>query len=396
VVSEPADPITLSPTQWPALDGIRALAVLAVFLLHNDLWVRIHNGGYGVEIFFVLSGFLITTLLLREHHRLGRIRLWRFWSRRLARLYPALIALVATSATYAALSHRSDLPGQHRLDTAANIARSVLPPLFYVTNLFLPQHHYFGGHVHTWSLAVEEQFYVVLPLVLIVVLRQRHAREILLIAVTGLAVAFQLWRLLLWRYAYANHVLQPVRWWYPNYVRVFIETDRADTLLYGVLLAAAIWYFGSCRWLQRVLVWSAPLALVFVTWIVTIGPRRIFGLVYYPHLVFGVACALVVGGIVVRPAGPLSVTLALAPLVWFGQRSYSFYLWHFLIIRAFISDTQFGLGAPAVTAVRFCLSLVAAAISTAFIERPIRSWWNARLDAPAAWPPPVTSALLAH
>jgi len=384
--------VPAGPGYWPALDGLRAIAVLAVFLLHNGRWITVHNGGYGVEMFFVISGFLITTLLLREHARRGRVRLVRFWSRRLARLYPALVVMVATSATYAALSHRTDLPGQHRLDTAPNIFRSVAPAVLYLTNLFLPQHHYLGGHVHTWSLAVEEQFYLVLPILLVIVLRRRHAQRILLVGVTALAVGAQVWRLCLYRYAYVDHVVSSSKWWYPKYVRVLVETDRADTLLWGVLLALVLWYLPSRQRLIGAIDALAPFGFVYVMWVVTIGPRRVFGSVYYPNLVFGAAAAIVVGGVVLQPERRLARTLGLSPLVWMGRLSYSFYLWHFLIIRAFINDHQFGLGPAGVTALRLVVCLAAAWISYTVIEQPFRTWFNTRHAEAPPWPAPAPSS----
>jgi peptidoglycan/LPS O-acetylase OafA/YrhL len=378
--------------RWPALDGVRALAVISVFLLHNHIWLSLHNGGYGVVIFFVLSGFLITTVLLREHHRSGTIRLFRFWSRRLARLYPALVVMVATSATYAALSHRADLPGYRHLDTAVNIGRSVVPPLFYVTNLFLPQHHYFGGHVHTWSLAVEEQFYVVLPIVLVVILKRRHAREWVLYGAATLAIGCQVWRFLLYRYAYTDHVMDASRWWYPRYVRVLIDVDGSDALLWGVLLAAIIWYAVSHSRVVEAISHLAPMGFGYVAWVIILAPRQVYGSMYLPNVAFAAACAVLIGGLVLRPSQPLARMLGTSPLVWMGKLSYSFYLWHFLIIRAFISNTQFGLAPPAVTLLRFLLSLGAASVSYFLVEQPFRAWFNARQAIPAAWPAPVPVA----
>ena len=90
--------VPAAPSYWPALDGLRALAVVAVFLLHNGLWVTIHNGGYGVEIFFVISGFLITGLLVDEYARSRRISLRRFWGRRVRRLVPPLVHRLVSRA----------------------------------------------------------------------------------------------------------------------------------------------------------------------------------------------------------------------------------------------------------------------------------------------------------
>jgi peptidoglycan/LPS O-acetylase OafA/YrhL len=392
---EPGPTTTVGPIgYYPAIDGLRAIAVLAVFLLHNGIWVTAPNGGYGVELFFVISGFLITGMLLREFDRLDRLRLGRFWSRRLARLYPALVVLVATSATYAAISHRADLPGGHRLDTAPAIARSVIPALTYTTNLRLDQHHFFGGHVHLWSLAVEEQFYLVLPLVLWVVLPRKRAKAILIGGVTTLLVGWHLWRWFLYRYAYVNHAVTGSHWWAPYWVRVIVETDRADTLLAGVLLAAVFWTIEPGPRVGRALSVAAPFGLAYVIWVIRIGPHRIFGQWYWPNLFFGAAAALLIAGVVLRPRSVTARLLSIPPLVWLGKISYSFYLWHFLIIRAFIADHQFGWSAPAVTGLRFAASTGAAAASYLLVEQPVRTWFNARQDAPGRWAPPDPATIL--
>ncbi|HEX9374576.1 MAG TPA: acyltransferase, partial [Roseiflexaceae bacterium] len=162
----------------PGLDGLRAIAVLAVLLYHADLpWMP--GGFLGVEVFFVVSGYLITGLLLAEREQTGRVNLGAFWLRRARRLLPALFALLAATLAFAVLF----LP-----DEVAGLRGDVLAALGYVTNwgLIFSQRSYFEtvGRPpllqHLWSLAVEEQFYLLWPLLLLLGLRRLDRRRMLL------------------------------------------------------------------------------------------------------------------------------------------------------------------------------------------------------------------------
>src|SRR3954449_1018195 len=159
----------------PGLDGMRALAVVAVMLYHaNHTWL---SGGFlGVEVFFVISGYLITLLLIAEHERNGTIRLGQFWLRRARRLLPALFVMMGLLATYLALFNRRP-QGRTRGDFLGGV--------LYGSNwyqIFVGQGYTtaeaFAPLRHLWSLAVEEQFYLVWPLVMVVVLRTKAATRL--------------------------------------------------------------------------------------------------------------------------------------------------------------------------------------------------------------------------
>ena len=159
----------------PALDGLRAIAVLAVMLYHGG--VALTGGGFlGVDIFFVLSGFLITTLLLLEFEGTGRLDLPAFWGRRARRLLPALFVVLVVVLVYAAF-----LSGQ----AADSIRADVLAALFYVSNWWFiaSGNSYFEQFqdpsplTHTWSLAIEEQWYLLLPLALVLLLPRVRSRR---------------------------------------------------------------------------------------------------------------------------------------------------------------------------------------------------------------------------
>ena len=162
----------------PALNGLRGLAVMGVVAYHLQLgWAQ---GGYlGVDLFFVLSGFLITTLLLEEWVGAGRINLVAFWGRRARRLLPALFLVVAALALYLICNARFGGPGANGLIDLSGLRGDAIATLLYVNNwhLIFAHQSYFAQFStpsplqHTWSLAIEEQFYLVWPLLLLVLLR---------------------------------------------------------------------------------------------------------------------------------------------------------------------------------------------------------------------------------
>ena len=152
-------------THVPGLDGLRGLAVIGVLLFHSNQLLR---GGYlGVDLFFVLSGFLITSILIEEHKRAGTINLKAFWIRRARRLLPALLALMPTVALYArTLAKPSELPSL-RGDALATLAYVANWRAIFVKRSYWEMFAAPSPLEHTWSLAIEEQFYVVWPLVVV-------------------------------------------------------------------------------------------------------------------------------------------------------------------------------------------------------------------------------------
>jgi peptidoglycan/LPS O-acetylase OafA/YrhL len=159
--------------RWPALDGLRAVAVCAVILTHT--WVSQFPGGWiGVDVFFVLSGFLITGVLLREDGETGTISLLRFYRRRAVRLLPAVLVMLPI-VVVAAYVFRPGL--------ASATLRMAIFTVVYSANWFAASHQPTGLLSHTWSLSVEEQFYLVWPVLLILMLRWRSARLALVLTI---------------------------------------------------------------------------------------------------------------------------------------------------------------------------------------------------------------------
>src|SRR5437868_5922421 len=205
----------------PGLDGLRAIAVAGVFLYHSRIdWLP--GGFLGVDLFFVLSGYLITSILLVEWEARNRIDLRRFWARRARRLLPALVVVVLASLILAAIFARSDLD-KTRGDAVSS--------LLYYTNwhLIIASHSYFNvmGNPsllqHLWSLAVEEQFYVIWPLLLVPGLVLVGRKRLPLLVVAGIAGSAALMWLL-------YKPSDPSRVWYGTDTRAFL-------LLMGILLA---------------------------------------------------------------------------------------------------------------------------------------------------------------
>lgn len=332
---------------WPALDGLRAVAVLLVIAYHGERSLAPRGGAIGVTMFFTLSGFLITTLLLRERARSGRIRLGRFYWRRALRLLPALVTLVGVACAYAWLTGNQE----QTLSAAVGV-------LLYVGNWLRTVHDTEGLGLleHTWSLSVEEQFYLVWPLAVLaaaaLVSKARQAEAVLMLAVGG-SLASLLWRLQLWD-------ADEPRW---SAARLYNGTDAvADQLLVGAALAAAlaIWdrrhppaatgelpvrergvtgelpvrggsFFGFVGSV------AAPLALAYVVFVARVHPggdslandRRYLE---WGSLTFALAAAVVVLGCVRAGDRWLPRLLSLPPLVAIGKVSYGLYLWHFPVI----------------------------------------------------------------
>src|SRR5262245_21094061 len=200
----------------PELDGLRAVAVMSVLLMHGGM-PGFHWGYIGVDLFFVLSGYLITSILLREQLRTGQISLLSFYQRRALRLFPALAVLCIVFLAYAFFVLRDPTQG----------LREIVVVALYLSNwtraagLNFPE--WLG---HTWSLAIEEQFYLLWPLVLLAISAARRPIPLLL-AVAGAIVAVSCWRLTLVMHGASTD-------------RLYNGTDtRADALLMGVALALA-------------------------------------------------------------------------------------------------------------------------------------------------------------
>ncbi|HMA47716.1 MAG TPA: acyltransferase, partial [Frankiaceae bacterium] len=286
-----------------ALDGVRGLAVLAVLFFHAGMpWAR--GGFLGVDTFFVLSGYLITVLLLRESRETGGVSLRRFWARRARRLLPALLLVLAALVAYA-----TTLPAEAR----PRLRGDALATLGYVANWrFVAQAEDYFTHTgppsplrHTWSLGVEEQFYLLWPLLFLVALRLRRPRA----AVVGLAS--------LGTVASAVAMARMADGG-ASVARLYYGTDtRISSLLVGCLLAAVLGRFPGERPLRRAsaraltaLAALAGVAVTGVLWVTADVERLWRG----GFLIAAVATAAVVAGVALDPRGPIGRLVAAPPL----------------------------------------------------------------------------------
>ncbi|MBO0864934.1 MAG: acyltransferase, partial [Mycobacterium sp.] len=369
----------------PALDGLRAVAVVLVLADHGGI-PGMSGGFLGVDIFFVLSGFLITSLLLDELGRSGRIDLAGFWIRRARRLLPALMLMVLTVAV-----------GRQLFPTEAimGLRDDAIATFFWAANwMFVAQKtDYFTQGAppsplqHAWSLGVEEQYYIGWPLLLIAVAvllaaRARRRDRPALLGGVRLAV-FLLATLGMLASAAVAIILSSTR------DRVYFGTDtRAQALLTGAAASALLvgdwpalnhgWSLIRTRWgkwIARLLPVIGLAALAMAAHYAT-GSGREFrhGLL----TAVAVAAVLVIAPVALDQRGPVAMVLSWHPLVWLGTISYGVYLWHWPIFLV-LNGERTGWSGLSLFAVRCAATLAASAASWWLIERPIRQWHPARV-----------------
>lgn len=343
----------------PALDGLRALAVLAVLFYHADvLWLP--GGFLGVEIFFVISGYLITSLLLAEYRANQSINLKQFWQRRARRLLPALFAMILAVLVYAVIF----LP-----EEVASLRADVLAAFVYVTNWYLivAEQSYFEvmGRPsllrHLWSLAVEEQFYLLWPLIFAFLLTRLKSRAAMLVLMAGALISA------LWMGIQFYPDTDPSRIYYGT-----------DTRAAGLLLGAALAFVALPREIKS----NARKWLLDGVGVLALGALIVACLAlseFDPFLyqggmlVVGALTALVIAAAAAPQSPWFASLLGFGVLRWIGLRSYSLYLWHwpiFMVTRPQL-DTPLE-GAPLLV-LRFALTFALAEISYRVVELPIRN-----------------------
>jgi peptidoglycan/LPS O-acetylase OafA/YrhL len=424
----------------PALDGVRALAVSAVLAFHAG--VAVLPGGFlGVDAFFVLSGFLITSLLLAEHAGTGRIALGRFWARRARRLLPALLlALVATVVAAHFLAHPGDL-GPLRGDALAALAYLANWRMIYRGSDYFTQTSAPSALQHTWSLGIEEQFYLLWPLIVVALLallgrRRPSAADadppragtgdaaqpadaggpagaghtlgvdgnaaVEHAAGTGASAGGRParsgrspagWVLVALCVAgAAASGLAQARLYSPADVnRAYFGTDtRAVALLIGCALAAALAHRRRpARDWHPVLGIAALAGALGVAWLWTHATGSSPWL-YRGGMVAGALCvAAVIAHAVTSPGSPTARVLALAPLVWIGRISYGLYLWHWPVFQ-FLDAGHTGLRGPALLLARLAVTVLLSVASYVLVEEPIRHGRTLRRDG--VWAPVATAA----
>jgi peptidoglycan/LPS O-acetylase OafA/YrhL len=365
----------------PGLDGLRALAVLAVIAYHLNLgWAQ--GGLLGVGIFFTLSGYLITDLLMAQHAASGRLQLLSFWQRRARRLLPALFVMLAVVAGWVALMQRGQLPALRGAMAAA---------AGYVSNWWLIAQNssYFARFGppsplgHLWSLAVEEQFYLIWPWLILLGLRLTRgqpdkSRRNWLVGITLVLAA-------------ASTALMALLY-HPGYdpTRVY---DGTDTRAFALLIGAALAFARPSRQMpadpgrrSRLLLDGAGAAGLLVIGVLIWRTSQYSPFLYRGGMVLlSVATAAVVLA-VASPAGRIGRLLGCRALRWIGVRSYGIYLWHYPIIV--LTTPASGAESLARGSLQVGASIAIAALSWRFVEEPIRHGaigrWVAQLRS-GAW-----------
>jgi len=375
----------------PALDGVRAFAVVAVMMYHGGL--SITTGGFmGVDTFFVLSGFLITSLLVSEWRQSLTIRLGAFWARRARRLLPALLLMLLFVAFFASVIVPKGTYPALRLDALAT--------LLYVSNwhFILVNSNYFNETaaasplIHTWSLAVEEQFYLIWPLVVLGILRVTKSLQVLFAVCCAAAVGSAVEMYLLFRHTLSTN-------------RVYLGTDtRAQCLFIGCALAVGLVLLTKRSHAEGRLaegeLWSpaarrgrtlcavlglAGAVIAVVIWVATSTTSS------FPYeggfFVIGLGTAGVILSVVGAPRSPVPRLLSLAPIRYIGRISYGLYIWHWPLF-IWLNAARTGLAGYELFAVRAAVTLAVAVASYHLVEQPIRQGsflrnWRAWVAVPS-------------
>tara|TARA_Y100001970_G_scaffold33139_3_gene41171 strand:- start:13564 stop:15600 length:2037 start_codon:yes stop_codon:yes gene_type:complete len=347
----------------PGLDGLRALAVVAVIAYHSEI-ESVPGGFLGVEIFFVISGYLITALLLEEFNLNRGINLRQFWVRRARRLLPALFLYIGGSVAFAYSMAEDVVPTKGE----------VLSTLGYVYNWFgifqeisytdvFERKNFFH---HLWSLAVEEQFYLLWPVLLLCLQKHINRKVTISLLILGItSSAFLMWTM-----------YQP----FEDPLRVYYGTDtRASGLLIGALLAY-IWRPWS---VEKSKLFPKGKDASFLVGIAAIG-ILVWANMHYTllmpdadqlfrggFLITSTVTAIVIACVVI-PNSYLNSILGLAPFVWIGKRSYGLYLWHWPVFQLTRERVDVDINGWELFAVRMFVTLVLVEISYQCVERPIR------------------------
>jgi peptidoglycan/LPS O-acetylase OafA/YrhL len=353
----------------PGIDGLRAVSVLAVLAFHHYL-IGGHEPGFapggflGVEVFFVVSGYLITSLLLAERRRTGGVSLTRFWFRRARRLLPALFALLAVVILYALLF----LP-----DAINTLKSNTLAALSYTSNWWLViSHQSYASEAgrpgllkHLWSLAIEEQFYLLWPPVLVIGLR-KFGRKRMLVTMASVALA--------------SSVLMAILVTGSINAAYYSTWTRLSGLLLGSLMA---FFFAPYQIRGRVargarfaLDLAGVLGLAVLLWsfhVFTFPALATSDTSVFRggFLLVDIATLFVIAA-VVHPASDLGPLLGVRPLRWIGLRSYGLYLWHYPIFCVTRPGLDLPLHGWTLLVLRLGLSFGAAELSYRWVETPIR------------------------
>ncbi|MGA8745507.1 MAG: acyltransferase family protein [Solirubrobacterales bacterium] len=344
----------------PGIDALRAIAVLAVFFYHSTVgWMP--GGFLGVDVFFVISGYLITSLLLSEYRRGGHIRVGRFWLRRARRLLPAVGVFIAVTMLVAAIVE------PNRIDSLRGDAIASL--LYFANWHFVFSHQsYFEQFQtpslfrHLWSLSVEEQFYLFWPLVFAAGMSVLGRRRLIFGVIAGALGSVALAWVLFHPGGDAS--------------RVYYGTDtHAVGLLAGVALALAWSPWGlrrgsPGRWSGPLLDVAGVLALAYIVLSFLQVHDYDLSLYHGGYLILAIATTVLIA-VLAHPAARLGTLLARGPALWLGLRSYSFYLWHWPVL-VLTPVVGIALSKGVLIPLQLAVVLILAELSYRYVELPFR------------------------
>lgn len=325
---------------WTGLDGLRAAGVMAVVVFHASLGWAV-NGYAGVDVFFALSGFLITWLLIAERQRTGTIALPAFYMRRFLRLVPALTVTLVIVSLLAVAS-----------DSPAVVLRGVLASMVYLSNWWMAIGHEMPLLEHTWTLAIEEHFYIVWPIIVLLGWSRNSARRLAAILLGAVLIAV---------------MAMP---WAPQIAPVKVTYMRGFSIILGSLLAIAMHYrpLGA-----RVVRWLGPaasvsfLALVVIMLVPVALPGQLMsGIVSVPAWL----TLIVIAASVATPQAAIIRILSWSPLRWIGRRSYGMYLYHFPVLSLFMHNIELPFPHAVRMGIAILLTLVLTGLSYRFVESP--------------------------
>ncbi|AVQ32684.1 acyltransferase [Staphylococcus muscae] len=350
------------PRYLPGLDGLRAISVMGIIIYHlNVQWL---SGGFlGVDTFFVISGYLITSLLLFEYENYGRIDLISFWLKRFKRLIPAMLFVVLFSVIYVVMFETEILK---------EIKGDAVAALIYISNWWyiFQDIDYFDQFKpmplkHLWSLAVEEQFYIFYPLVLWAFLKIFKNKKWVLITFFVISIFSALWMF---------YLSMPDA----NNSRTYFGTDtRLQTLLLGVIFAF-IWpafklKANPAKTSRMFIDTLGMIALVaLLTLFVTVNEQQFW---LYQGGFYAISLlTLIIIASVVQPKGLVAKAMGNPFFLYIGKRSYSLYLWHFVIITFVHKNFVAGQYPYYVYIIDVVLTMIMAEISYRYIETPFRRY----------------------
>lgn len=324
----------------PELDGLRAITVLAVIAYHvPESRTLVRSGFIGVDVFFALSGALITRLLLVELDQSGRIALGRFYIRRLRRLYPGLLAMLTFVVVSAVVLYDSA--------TVMRVLKNAVIAGLYLAS-FVQPYQPMPNLGHMWSLSIEEVFYLVWPVALWLLFRSSTRAILGFLLVVVLAVFG--WRVHLYLEDFATAS------------RIYFALDtRIDALAFGCI-AGVLVHTGWAKRRKIALVFAAPIAALALAVLAVTADRAAVWYATWGYSLTGTLAAVLIARLFVAEAPALRVW----PLIWIGKRSYGFYLWHLPLIAM-----SPAMGLPAIGGLAIGIAL--ACLSYSFIESPLRA-----------------------